>query len=186
MSYEGSLRELSRRSGVDWKSINAAANARAGLSLDASRRVAGALKSQSPVTLFVLTQSKALKARADRGDEAGVLRGISHVVQTLKALESSDLDAEGRALTEALHDFYALMRENQQTVQKAFGERVANDPDNPATLSNRTERDAFGAVVRARRNPKRSRDSFGIRVKTGPGTSRDGLRPVEPRRLVVH
>lgn len=131
--------ELERRTGVARGNLWMVAKGEKGLSLDASRAVSKSTGRNQPITLYLQTQRRAAKHKAESGEEAAALRAVAAVVDNLKTIPEDQLALEATDIGKAIEELSALLDE-------VFGNATPAGGSKPAEKT-RPKRDALGRRV---------------------------------------
>ncbi len=159
--------ELARKSGLPRQALSAAGNGDRGLSVKSAKAIAPLFGNETPISLYVESQTRAIKAKLDAGGSpTAAQRGGTRVIEQLKKLDPQEMLLEGETLEAALEELFRLIKAAFESATSdanpaaTFGETSPASKPKPATKS----RDAFGRVAPEADGPV-ERDVFGRRLR---------------------
>lgn len=175
MEQQLTVADLARKANVDFGNLRNALAGDIRMSANVAKSVAGVLQ-VNPAVLYVEAGARSIKSHAEAGDLGAVHKGIGAIFGQLATFAPKEIETGGADLAEAISSLTAILTEAQANSGLTFGAPAdAQDAPEKATLSDKVIRDARAVIARYEKKANApTRDSFGVRIKAGPGNERDG------------
>lgn len=150
--FGNGINALAQKAGVDGPNLNKSNRGEIGMSLPVARKVAGAMESLTPVSLYVESQRRAVKNKQAEGSSAAAAyRAIAAVVAELEKVPEDEKLLEGVELQKAIEEMLALLPDTftGATEQGGGSSEGGKKPKfaEKATEPERPRRDAAGRRV---------------------------------------